>query len=153
MNIFARVIYIARLERGFSQKELAVKAGVPQPNISNIEKGRDFKVSTLMNIASALDIPVDVLIRGRQLPDINKKQLFQRENIEKAISCVVNNEKAPEKLRTAVALISSIAGKSKKGYISKKVAHLSWYHLKQSFSEQEINMILSRINKARSRPN
>ena len=150
MNTFARSIYLARIEKGLSQKELALKAGIPQPNLSNIEKGRDFKVSTLSDLALALDISVEDLIRGSQPLTIDKKQFFKRSNIEKAIACVVNNEEAPPKLRSSVQLISAIAGK-KRGYASKKHANLSWYNLKKTFSGEEINTILSRLNKARRR--
>ena len=149
MNSFARAIYLTRLEKGLSQKTLASKAGVPQPNLSKIEKGRDFKVSTLLQIASALDVSVEDLIRGRQPADIDKRRLFQRENIEKAISCVVHKKEAPMELRPAVRLISAVAGKG--AYTPKRDAYLAWYNLKRVFSNQEIQAILSRLGKARRR--
>ena len=151
MNIFAQSIYLARVEKGLSQKELARKAHVPQPNLSNIEKGRDFKVSTLFRIASALDISVDVLIKGSDPAVINKRQLFQRDNIEKVVSCAVHNEEVPRQLRSAVELISNITRKTGGRYTSKKKAQLSWYQLKKNFSSEEINTILSRVTKARRR--
>lgn len=151
MNIFAQSIYLARIERGLSQKELALKAGVPQPNLSQIEKGRDFKVSTLSHIAAALDVSIDILIKGSQPIEINKKNFFKRNNIEKAISCVVNNEDAPQRLKSAVKLISNVTGKKKGAYTPKKFAHLSWHNLKKSFSDEEISTILSRFRKAEQR--
>ena len=151
MNIFSRAIYIARVERGLSQKELALRAGVPQPNLSQIEKGRDFKVSTLSQLATALEVPIDVLIKGSEPVEINKSMLFQRNNIEKTISCVVNNETPPHRLKSAVRLISNVTKKRKGGYLKKKSVYLSWYQLKQSFTDEEINTILSRVGKARQR--
>ncbi len=151
MNLFAQAIYLARIERGLSQKELALRAGVPQPNLSKIEKGRDFKVSTLLHIAAALDVSIDALIKGSQPLEINKKDFFKRNNIEKAISCVVNNKKAPERLKSAVKLISDLTGKKKGAYASKKSAHLSWCNLKKTFSDEEISAILSRLRKTEQR--
>lgn len=151
MNLFAQSIYLARIERGLSQKELALRAGVPQPNLSHIEKGRDFKVSTLLHIAAALGVSVDSLIRGSNPPGVNKKNFFKRNNIEKAISCVVNDEDAPRRLQSAVQLISDVTGKKKGVYTPKKSAHLSWVNLKKSFSDEEINAILSRFRKAERR--
>jgi transcriptional regulator with XRE-family HTH domain len=151
MNIFAQSIYVARLERGLSQKELALKAGVPQPNLSQIEKGRDFKVSTLSQIAAALDVSVDILIKGGEPLEIDKKNFFKRNNIEKAISCIVNNEDVPKRWKSAVKLISNVTGNKKKAYTPKKSAHLSWYNLKKSFSDEEISTILSRFRKAEKR--
>ena len=151
MNLFAQSIYLARLEKGLSQKELAQKAGIPQPNLSKIEKGRDFKVSTLTQIALALEVSVEDLIRGKEVPEVDKKRLFQRENIEKAVSYVVRGEKGPQKLRPAIELISNVARKTSGAYVSRKNAHLHWYQLRQIFSDQEIDAILSRIEKARGR--
>lgn len=151
MNEIARSIYIARIEKGLSQKELALKANIPQPNISKIEQGRDFRVSTLYQLAFALDVSVDNLISGIRTKKLNKRNLFKRRNIEKTIACVVNNENAPRELKPAVELISSIIGRNKEVHTSKKSSHLSWYRLKRSFSGEEINTILSRIYKAKQR--
>ena len=52
-------IYLRRLEKGMTQAELARRAGIPQPNLSNIEKGkRDLTISTLARIAHALGVNV-----------------------------------------------------------------------------------------------
>jgi len=51
-------IYLRRLEQRLTQEELAKQAGIPQPNLSNIEKGKqDLTVSTLRKIAFALSVP------------------------------------------------------------------------------------------------
>lgn len=150
MNIYSRAIYLARIEKGLSQKELALKAGIPQPNLSKIEKGRDFKVSTLSQIALALDISVDNLIRGSQPLDINKKKFFQRDNIEKTIDQIVNNETIPKKFKSPAQLIYFMAKKDK-SYASKKNIHLAWYNLKKNFSNDEIQTIISKLTKSRQR--
>jgi transcriptional regulator with XRE-family HTH domain len=54
----------AREERGWSQGELARRAGVRRATISDLETGKleDTRVSTLRNIAKALRVSVDYLI-------------------------------------------------------------------------------------------
>lgn len=52
-----------RTQKGLSQEKLAAKAGLNTRSISLLESGlRDIKVSTLVNIAKALDVKVGKLI-------------------------------------------------------------------------------------------
>jgi transcriptional regulator with XRE-family HTH domain len=56
---FARSLRQARLAKGWSQRDLSAKAGIPQAHISRIESGAvDVKVSTLAEIARLLDLEV-----------------------------------------------------------------------------------------------
>lgn len=54
--------------RGWSQKQLAVKAGVSQTTIADIERGRNQGSTFLPNIAKALDLTVEELIKGSTGP-------------------------------------------------------------------------------------
>ncbi len=45
-----------RIEAGFSQTELAEKTGMSRSSISEIEKGRNFSIVTLISISRALQI-------------------------------------------------------------------------------------------------
>ena len=54
---FGQLIKNARVQKGFSQKELAVRVGMKQPDISRIEEGRkNITIATLIRICSILDI-------------------------------------------------------------------------------------------------
>ena len=54
---FAQSLRQARLGKGWSQRALSVKAGIPQAHISRIESGVvDVKVSTLVELARLLDL-------------------------------------------------------------------------------------------------
>ena len=140
-------IYLLRLERRLSQKELARRSGVPQPNISSIEKGRDFRVSTLYKLAAALDVsPID-LVGGIQAIDVNKKNLFERDNIEKLANNLSSSDQASEPLRQlSEALLTALSNKS-----GQKDLHLSWIKLRRTFSNEELDALFSRINKADER--
>jgi transcriptional regulator with XRE-family HTH domain len=54
---FAPSLRQARLAKGWSQRDLSGKAGIPQAHISRIESGVvDVKVSTLVELARLLDL-------------------------------------------------------------------------------------------------
>lgn len=56
----------ARVARGFSQRELSARAGVPQSHISKIENGgADIRMSSLIELARALEL--DLLLVPRRL--------------------------------------------------------------------------------------
>ena len=52
-----------RIEKGLKQNELAAKSKITSRQLSDIELGKvDFRISTLINIAAALEKPVEYLI-------------------------------------------------------------------------------------------
>ena len=54
---FAQSLRRARVDKGWSQRELSGKAGIPQAHISRIESGAvDVKISTLVELARLLDL-------------------------------------------------------------------------------------------------
>jgi len=65
---FARSLRQARRGKGWSQRVLSAKAGIPQAHISRIESGAvDVKVSTLVEIARLLDMEVVLAPRATLL--------------------------------------------------------------------------------------
>lgn len=60
----------ARQRKGFSQRELSAKSGVPQSHISKIESGAvDLRVSSLVALARVLDLEL-VLAPKKSVPAI-----------------------------------------------------------------------------------
>lgn len=52
-----RLIRTVRVQKGFSQKELAVRSGMKQPDISKIEEGKkNITTATLLRLCKILDI-------------------------------------------------------------------------------------------------
>jgi transcriptional regulator with XRE-family HTH domain len=65
---FAQSLRQARRQKGWSQRDLSGKAGIPQAHFSRIESGAvDVKVSTLVELARLLDLEL-VLAPRASLP-------------------------------------------------------------------------------------
>jgi transcriptional regulator with XRE-family HTH domain len=59
------LVRTARQRKGLTQRELAHRAGIPQPMISSIERGlQDPRYSTLERILAAVDQEIDVVDRA-----------------------------------------------------------------------------------------
>ena len=67
MSNVANTLKETRKRNGLTQKEMAKNSGLNQPQISNIEKCRDSHLSTVIQLADALDLRL-VLIPKQQLP-------------------------------------------------------------------------------------
>lgn len=112
----------ARQRKGFSQRELSAKSGVPQSHISKIENGDvDLRVSSLVALARVLDLELELvpkktvpavksIVRSSTSADlVNAQKMIQREmdQYKKVIASVNQvssfSNSELEKLRKAVA--------------------------------------------------
>ena len=90
---FAQSLRQARLQKGWSQRDLSGKAGIPQAHISRIESGAvDVKVSTLVELARLLDLEL-VLAPRASLP---------------AVEALIREAEASHDLRSARGLANSL---------------------------------------------
>lgn len=63
MQDYGKRLKQARLERGYTQAEIAAKLGIPQQNYQRYESGKfDLKMSSIFNICKALNISADWLL-------------------------------------------------------------------------------------------
>ncbi len=61
----ARIIRDRRMEKGWSQADLAARAGLAQPSLSNIERAQvSLSFDTLLRLLGALDLDLHVVARG-----------------------------------------------------------------------------------------
>ena len=61
---FGKHIAVLRRKRGFTQEQLAEKAGLAQRTIASIEQGQRWaKLSTLHKLAKALGVPRNELLK------------------------------------------------------------------------------------------
>ncbi|WP_230117354.1 helix-turn-helix transcriptional regulator [Arthrobacter sp. Bi83] len=57
---FGRAIQAARLDRGWSQEQLAEEAGVSRPTVSRVELGDDPSMRTARKLAKALGLTLNL---------------------------------------------------------------------------------------------
>lgn len=63
MQDYGKRLKEARLDKGYTQVDMASKLGVPQQTWQRYETGKfDLKMSTIYNICKALDISADWLL-------------------------------------------------------------------------------------------
>lgn len=88
----------ARISRGWGQRELGGKIGLPQPHISAIESGGVApRFDTLLDIVRVLDL--DLLLVPRSLvPAVQSLIRAQKEpeSAEKSLYAASDEERAPE---------------------------------------------------------
>ncbi len=61
----------ARLEKGWSQQELAKKSGLTQSHVSRVEQGKiDLRFSNLIELSRVLDLEL-MLVPRRAVPAVN----------------------------------------------------------------------------------
>ena len=85
----------ARRRRGLSQSEVSQTAGITQASLSNYETGkRELPLSTMMNLAAALDVPLGdlmeisdvIILRDSRLADAVRALTDSPELLESVIN-------------------------------------------------------------------
>lgn len=86
---FGHMVLLWRTHRSLSQAELARRAGIPRPNLSDIEKGkRDVTLTTIISLARALGISPGTLVDGKA-PGYEKRSVaFTRATLERIAKAV-----------------------------------------------------------------
>lgn len=97
----------ARLNKGLSQRDLGQRVGLPQSHISKIEKGgSDLKLSSLIEIARALDLEIKLIPRAA-VPAV--------ESIAKAVAAEAvpdATSRALDRIHSAQQIAERLAGAS-----------------------------------------
>ena len=143
-----------REERGISQRVLAGLSGIPQPNLSKIEQGKqDITVSTLQRIGAALGVSVrnffdeEISTEGHF-----KEKQFNRTFVERMADAVIAGKapKAPleKQLFEKLRLISVLKPSQRK---SRRKVYQAWYELKRQLSPSQIRILCERIQDAGAR--
>lgn len=131
-----------RCRRGYTQAMLAAECGIPQPNLSGIEKGRrDLTVATLLRIAVALKVkPAQLFAED----EIRRPPALTRKTIEAIAFAVAHPQSsAPDEIRRLAGLFREILpGRNPRGAFRKMTA--AWMDLRKQFTAQEIRGICQR---------
>ena len=139
-------IFRERLTRGITQAELARSAGLTQPNLSAIEKGRrDMTVSTLRRISLALGVGASRLL-GESPAEKTAPATLNRPRIERLARLVVQpgdlDQTEDEKIARHFRQILPAPGARRRP--AKKTLQ-SWFELRAQFDQNQIRSILERI--------
>ena len=96
-----RRIREARRRRGLSQSEVSQAAGITQASLSNYETGkRELPLSTVMNLAAALDVPLGDLM---EIPDV---MVLRDSRLADAVRALMDS---PELLESVINDESAVA--------------------------------------------
>lgn len=91
----------ARAAKGFTQRQLGERVGLPQSHISKIESGAvDLQLSSLIEIARALDLELKLVPR-KTLPAIESVVRSQRErhDTSRALTTIAETSRFAERIR------------------------------------------------------
>ena len=142
-------IYQCRLKKAYTQAWLASQCGIPQPNLSNIEKGKqDLTVSTLVRLAAALGVRPAELMEEEQ---VAASFPLTRRTIEAIAAAAVNPRvQTSSRLKKIAFLFRQILPETNPKGSSKKIT-AAWIELKKRFTSQEIRGVCQRIQDALQR--
>ncbi|MEK6564033.1 MAG: helix-turn-helix transcriptional regulator [Candidatus Omnitrophota bacterium] len=146
------------MAKGLSQESLALRAGIPRPNLSAIEHGRqDITVATLRALSFALGIKPGVLVDGIAPLELNKSASWPRKVLENTVQVSLGAAfyKLNPKDRTIGSLFSKITknriNAQKKIYKNtiktRKACINSWLMLKSRIGKEVADNLLSRQDK------
>ena len=133
--------------------ELVRKTGIPQPNVSKIESGKqDLTVSTLLKICSALGAHPGELFAHEIKPSRKRKVLFSRSFVERIARAVVHKKDGlSPRGRRIVRWVREVLPQSMKTRTKQKNLHQAWMALKHELSGEEIKIIFERIEDEKGR--
>ena len=106
----AASIKAARIAKGFTQKELGERVGLPQSHISKIEGGNvDLQISSLVEIARALDLELKLVPR-RTVPAIEGVLRSQRERSEtsRTLATIAETNRFAERVRESYPSVTEV---------------------------------------------
>lgn len=106
----AASIRAARIAKGFTQKDLGERVGLPQSHISKIEGGSvDLQISSLVEIARALDLELKLVPR-RTVPAIEGVVRAQRERSEasRALATIAETNRFAERVRQSYPSVTEV---------------------------------------------
>jgi transcriptional regulator with XRE-family HTH domain len=137
-------IYLYRLRQGMTQRELSKQAGIPQPNLSNIEKGKqDITVSTLQRIAIALRTPIQKFFSEVNL---EKRGTLSRDRIQSIVEWVVlgsgrigREEKVIGQNLKMILFLEGVKAPRR------QETERAWMDLREILNREEIKVLCERI--------
>ena len=152
MMDFASALYLWRRERGLSQAALAAAAGLPRPNLSDLERGRrDLTLTTLRALAAALKISPGTLAdgvppRAQAAPDLSRAAL-ERVAEGAATGRAPHDPAEREAARSLRLLLQSRRDAARHRHPRRsgaRAAHEAWIRLRARYGADAVKSLIDR---------
>ena len=149
---FGKTVLAWRLARGLTQAELAMRARLPRPNLSAIERGkREVTLGTLRALALALDVRPGVLADG--VPPQDRSRPLSRDDLERVAVAAARGatltdarlDQLARWLRDAASTrLAAASGMASRKCSPRRAAH-AWFQLKTRESAATAASLLDRM--------
>ncbi len=144
---FGEAVLAWRLFRGLTQVELARRAGIPRPNLSDIERGRrEVTLGTLRVLAGALDVRPGVLADGEGPGLIERPS--SRNVLERIAHAVAHNRTLSKSEENSLAenlriVMSPRLGLSSRMYSARR-SERAWLFLRSALPKPVLKTLIDR---------
>ena len=155
---FGQTIYLWRKAQLLTQADLARATGISRPNLSAIEQGRrDVAVSTVRRLADAFGIKPGVLVDGTP-PRSEGNGLTRTETnriAESVCGKKLNMTEKEQRLAAALRVVLPLAKTDEREAFKHKLGKAvrreqeAIRYLKSALSREELDNLISRVNKKR----
>lgn len=148
MLSIGKTIYLWRTDRGFTQEQLARAAGIPRPNLSNLERGKqELSLKNLRRLASVLQITPGTLADGVSPLAAKGPLTFSRQELDRIADAAFEDKKLRGRQAKVVELLKILASNriSKKLYSGKKRVSAAWLQFKSALPRETANALIQRI--------
>ncbi len=152
---FGPCLTLWRKERGLSQMALAQKTGIPQPNLSGMERGEgEVSLRTLRVLALALNITPGTLADGIG-PEKEKPLVLTRDRLERVAEAVaqgktlkdpVENQLARQTAALMKGRLRAAGAKGPKPFKAGKPVQDLWRALSATYRPEEIQSLAQRVS-------
>jgi transcriptional regulator with XRE-family HTH domain len=134
----------ARVKKGFSQRDLAARSGVPQGHISKIENGAvDLRLSSLIELARVLDIEV-TLVPRKNVAAVESIVRSGERNFEKVSRDVMQSTKALARIERTISGLPEVSDYAKEiAQLNSRMRQLGNFKIPKMYLAD-----LERMNKA-----
>jgi transcriptional regulator with XRE-family HTH domain len=139
-------IYSIRLAKGLTQADIVRQTGIPQPNLSNIEKGKqDITLTTLFRLAKAFNVsPGEFLTPLSAMSE--KRSSLTRSKVERIAKAAVHPQfklsQTEQNIANDLRIIVPMPGKKAPG---NKEVYRAWLALKKLYGHADLKTCIERV--------
>lgn len=159
MLSIGKTVYLWRSERGLTQEQLARATGIPRPNLSNLERGKqELSLKTLRLLASVLKVTPGTLVDGISPLAVKGPLEFSRQELDRIADASFGDKKLGGRQAEVVDLLKILASNqiSKKSHSGKRRVNAAWLQFKSALPREIVHALIQRIQdreRLRQNPN